>query len=256
MKDKKINPKILIFDIENTPNLAAVWQLKTEYVPESMVEYPWYMLCWSGKWLGEKKVYSSALINFPKSYKKDRENDKFILQELWKLLDEADIVIGHNVVGFDIRKSNARFIMNGMTPPSPYKVIDTLKVARYNFMFTSNKLNDLAKYLGIGSKVETGGYELWKQCMKGNKKAWQTMVKYCKHDVVLTEKVYLKLRPYIQNHPSLNVYNQIDESQQCPKCQSNNIIKEGFMYTNVCKYQRYSCKDCGGWSRSRKAIKK
>lgn len=247
-------PKILFMDIENTPNTAYIWGLFQETTSADMIDCPWHMLCWSAKWLGEKKLYSSALIDFPKEYKKDPENDKLILQTLWKLLDEADIVIGHNMKGFDTRKANARFIMNGMLPPSPYKIVDTLLVARQNFFFTSNKLNDLSKYLKIGSKVDTGGFKLWKECMAGNLNAWEKMVRYCKNDVILTEKVYLKLRPYIQNHPNMAVY--IDQDEEiCPKCGSEDIKKEGYAFTTTGKYQRYSCKCCGGWSRGKENLR-
>lgn len=247
-------PKILIMDIENTPNVAYMWGLYQELTSADMIDCPWYMLCWAAKWLGEKEVISSALIDFPKEYKKNPENDKLILQKLWKLLDEADIVVGHNMKAFDVRKANARFIMNGMLPPSPYKVIDTLLAARQYFFFTSNKLNDLSKYLQLGEKVDTGGFQLWKDCMAGKKEAWKKMVTYCKNDIILTEKVYLKLRPFIQNHPNLTVYQNMDEGK-CPKCNSTKIRKEGFAYTDACKYQRYSCISCGSWHRGRKNLK-
>lgn len=237
-------------DIENTPNTAYIWGLFQEVTSADFIDCPWVMLCWGAKWLGEKEVMSSALIDFPKEYKKNPENDKLVLQKLWKLLDEADIVIGHNMKGFDTRKANARFIMNGMKPPSPYKIVDTLLVARQHFFFTSNKLGDLGKYLGLGSKIDTGGFQLWKACMEGNKQAWKKMVNYCKQDILLTEKVYYKLRPYMQAHPNIGVYAD-DDQLRCPKCASQKLVKEGYVYTNVGKYQRYSCKGCGGWSKGR-----
>jgi hypothetical protein len=248
-------PKILLFDIENSPNTAYIWGLWQETTSSEMVEMPWFMLCWAAKWLGEKKIYSSALVDFPKNYKKNSEDDKMILQTLWNLLDEADIVIAHNGKSFDVRKANARFVMNRMPPPSPYKVVDTLLEARKYFFFTSNKLNDLGKYLGCGEKVETGGFKLWKQCMAGDLKAWERMVRYCKNDVVLLEKIYLKLRPYMATHPNINIYTD-NNSPQCPKCASKNVKKEGFAYTDVSKYQRYSCLDCKGWFRGRENLRK
>lgn len=246
--------KILLFDVENSPSTAYIWGLFQDVISNEMVDKHWYMLCWSAKWLGEKKIYSSALVDFPKAYKKDPENDKYVLKKLWKLLDEADIVVAHNCRRFDVRKSNARFIMNDMTPPSPYKIIDTLESARSYFFFTSNKLNDLGKYLKVGQKLDTGGFKLWQACMKGDKKAWTKMVQYCRNDILLLEKIYLKMRPYILNHPNLMVYDDI-EHLVCSKCGSPKIKKEGFTYTNVSKYQRYSCKECGSWFRGRKNLR-
>jgi hypothetical protein len=248
-------PKILLFDIENAPNTAYIWGLWQETTSQEMVDMPWFMLCWSAKWLGKKEIYSSALIDFPQNYKKNKEDDSLILKSLWKLLDEADIVVAHNGKNFDVRKANARFIINKMPPPSPYKVIDTLLEARKYFFFTSNKLNDLGKYLGVGQKVETGGFKLWKQCMEGDLKAWDKMVRYCKNDIILLEKIYLKLRPYMETHPNINIYADND-SPKCPKCGSDNVKKEGFYYTNVSKYQRYSCVECKGWFRGRQNLRK
>ncbi len=267
MKQKQTNkPRILIVDIENSPNLAYIWQLRNnDYISETMVAMPWYMLCWCAKWLDEKQVISSALIDFPKEYNKDRKNfsvfnpfrptsEKKILQKLWKLLDEADIIIGHNVDGFDCKKINACFIMNNMTPPSPYKTIDTLKIARKHFMFTSNKLNSLVRYFKMGAKVETGGFKLWEECMKGDKKAWKKMVTYCKNDVILSQKVYEKMLPYISNHPNMGVYED-GVKPTCPKCHSEKLVKEGLAHTNNGTYQQYSCKNCGGWSRGKKNLR-
>jgi|SRR3972149_8722136 len=247
-------PKILLFDVENSPNTAYIWSLWTEVVSDDMIESPWYLLCWSAKWLGEDKIMSSSLIDFPKDYKKNPEDDKKVLQKLWNLLNEANIVIAHNAKKFDVRKTNARFIMNGMTPPSPYRIIDTLQVARQYFFFTSNKLDNLGKYLGVGEKMDTGGFKLWQDCMRGNRQAWKKMVAYCKNDIVLLEKIYLKLLPYINNHPNLGNYIESDEPL-CPKCGSEELNKEGFTHTDVGKYQQYSCKECGGWSRGRQNLK-
>jgi len=248
-------PKILLFDIENSPSSAFIWGLYQEVLSQDMLSENWYMLCWSAKWLGEKEIYTSALPDFKSYYKKHPEDDKLILQKLWKLLDEADIVIAHNGRQFDVRKSNARFIINNMPPPSPYKVIDTLLEARKHFFFTSNKLNDLGKYLGVGQKVETGGFKLWKQCMAGDLVAWEKMVRYCKNDIILLEKIYLKIRPFMSTHPNLNIYTN-NSDPKCPKCSSSHIKREGFSYTDICKYQRYSCKDCNGWFRGRENLNK
>lgn len=237
-----------IFDIETYPLEGLAWRpYDTDII---RVLHNGYTLCWSGKWLGEKKVISSALIDFP-LYKRDKRNDKEIMKVLWKCLDEADIVIGHNVDKFDVRKVNARFMIYGMNPPSPYYTVDTLKVARKAGYFDSNKLNDIAQYFGIGSKVQTGGIDLWIGCGKGDMKAWRKMIRYCNNDVVLTERVYLHLLPWITNHPS--VVGIDDTDRKCTTCGSINIIKRGkqMVRSGLSFYTRYSCKDCGKWLRGK-----
>ena len=178
--------KILFFDIETAPCKAYIWSLWQEVTSADFIEQDWYILCWSAKWLGEKKILHDFLPNHA-LYKKDPTNDKEILETLWKLLDEADIVVAHNGEKFDKRKVNTRFIINGMKPPSPYRMIDTRIAAKRYFAFTSNRLNDLGKFLHLGKKVDTGGFSLWKQCLAGDLNAWKRMVKYCDGDITLLE---------------------------------------------------------------------
>jgi hypothetical protein len=220
-----------------------------EWNSTEMQKSEWYILCWCAKWLHEKNVMSDALINHPE-YKKNPENDRIILESVWKLLDEADIVIGHNALEFDIKKLNARFIAHGMTPPSPYKIVDTCLSARKHFGFTSNKLGDLGKFLCLGEKLKTGGFQLWKECMLGVQKSWKTMVGYCKQDVLLLEKVYLKLLPYMDNHPHIGAY--IDsENPVCTNCGSDKLQRRGMAINNGGKYHRLQCQECGAWMRER-----
>jgi len=237
---------ILLFDIETAPVIAYTWGLYNEVTSMKMVKSDWYCLCWGAKWLGDKKFMSAGLPDF-KLYKKEPENDLEVMTALWQLVDKADILIAHNAIKFDIRKMNARFLQHNLSPPSPYKVVDTLKASRRFFKCTSNRLGDLGEFLGVGSKTPTGGFDLWKGCLAGDEKCWSHMVKYCLQDVRLLEKVYLKLRPYISNHPNVNTENT--EDQACSKCGNQTFIKRGFAYTTAGKYQRYQCTKCLGWQK-------
>jgi hypothetical protein len=171
-----------------------------------------------------------------------------VAKKLLDLLDEADIVIAHNGDRFDMRKANARFVYHNLGPVSPVKQIDTLKSARRYFMFNSNKLDNLGKHLGVGAKVDTGGFATWAGCMRGDMKAWKTMTKYAKQDVDLLRNVYMKLRPWMANHPNLNVYSG---ESCCPTCGSDDLQRRGQRYTQVATYQQWYCNSCGAWSRTR-----
>lgn len=238
--------KILFLDIENSPNLGYVWGKYEQDIIAFNKE--WYMLSFSYKWLGEKTVKCFSLPDFS-GYSKDKTNDKKLVTELWKLLDSADIVVGHNLDRFDLRKTNARFFAHDMLPPSPFKTVDTYKVAKKHFFFNSNKLNDLSK---VGKKVDTGGFGLWLRCMAGDKEAWKLMVKYNKQDIVLTEQLYYELRPWITNHPNLNV---LDETiKNCPACGSDKLQRRGFRITRNGKKQAFQCSDCGAWGQGTKNL--
>jgi hypothetical protein len=236
------DPKILLFDIETAPNLGYYFELYKEGNILDNVK-SWYMLSYSAKWLGEKGIVTKTLPMYS-PWKKDKTDDSALVKSLWQLFDEADVLVGHNSNQFDIKKMNALFIKHGMNPPSPYAQVDTKVEAKKHFRFDSNKLDDLGKYLGVGRKLKHQGMELWFDCMAGKKEAWKIMADYNEQDVLLLERVYMRLLPWMKNHPNRNVYNDIN---CCPKCGGKKIIARGFSYSKTGKTQRYQCKDCGGW---------
>lgn len=227
--------KVLLIDLETAPNISYSWFGQHEVDIIEHIEEG-YILSFAYKWLGDKGVKAYSLADF-------RMDKKKLVQKLWEVFDKSDVIIAHNGTQFDIKWANRAFIKYGLTPPSPYKVIDTLTISRSKFKFNSNRLNDLGKYLGLGSKVETGGFPLWKSCMAGDKKAFKIMVRYNKNDVVLLEKVYLKLRPFMTNHPPLNT----DPNKVCPVCGSNHLQSRGWSIATMFKKKRYQCQSCGKW---------
>lgn len=237
------SPRILLFDIETAPNLSWVWGQYEQNVLAHEQES--YMLSFAYKWLGDKTTTVRSLPDYRK-YKPGDVNDKDLVQDLWNLIDQADIVIGHNVDAFDVKKANTRFIYHGMEPPQFYRTVDTLKIARKQFKFNSNKLDDLGKFLGVGRKVKHTGISLWFGCMSGDASSWDLMKRYNKQDVELLERVYLKLRTWAPRHPNLNVF--FGRTEGCSKCSGTNVTKRGFAYTDVSRAQRYQCKDCRSYS--------
>lgn len=230
---------MLLFDIETFANLGYTWGRWEQNVIAFQKEG--YMLTFAYKWLGEKTIHARGLPDFP-MYKKDKENDKQLVTELWDLFNEADVIIGHHLDSFDIRKSNAFFAKAGLPPPSPYKTVDTKKIAKRYFFFNSNKLDDIGNYLGLGRKIDTGGFDLWLDCRAGDLKAWKKMLKYNKQDVALLEQVYLKLLPWIKNHPDQGL------KGECPNCGSSHLNKRGIQISRKGKSQRLQCINCGAWS--------
>lgn len=231
-----------MFDIETAPNLAYVWGLFEQDIIS--VKTHWYMISFSYKWLGEKKIHAYSLPDFP-IYKKDKENDKELCKKLWELFNEADIVVAHNGQAFDVKKSQGKFLQHGFPPPQPFKQVDTLKVARKYFKFDSNKLDSLGKYLGIGEKLVHTGWKLWEGCIQGDKKAWKTMVAYNKQDVRLLERVYLKMRPWIDGHPNSNLYNETEN--KCPNC-GGKVTRQGTKKNRTTLMQQFRCVECSAWS--------
>jgi RNase_H superfamily len=245
-----LNPKVLVFDIETAPIKAYVWGLKDQNIGLNQIIQDWSVLAWAAKWLGEDYVWYADV-----SKQTDLYDDKRILQRLWHLLDEADIVITQYGSGFDSPRLNARFIMHGMKPPSPYKHLDTYRIVKRVAGFTSNKLEYLTdklctKYKKLSHKEFTG-MSLWVQCLKGNTKAWSVMKKYNIHDVLSTEELYMKLRAWTPAAmPS--VYPNMDDRTACPVCGSHHTRKKGLEMTLRGKYQKWNCNDCGKWFQGEK----
>lgn len=241
MKNKQT--KVLLYDIETSYTVGAVWGLYEQNVAKVLREP--YIITVAWKWLGEATTHVVSLPDFP-MYKKNKRSDKDLVKVMWKLFDEADIIIAHNGNSFDQKWTYARFLVNGMKPPSPSKYVDTKLVAKSKFRFNSNSLNNLAGYLGIGEKLDTD-IDLWVGCIEHDDSAsWNKMCRYNKKDVVLLEKVYKIMLPYMTNHPNLNLTN--GTSCGCPNCGSMNLHARGYALTRTAKYQRFQCQDCGSWS--------
>ena len=243
-------PKILLFDLETSPVEALVWGLwKQRISPESVIK-DWSCLSWSAKWLSASEVMGESVT--PEEAM--NRTDKSIMKNLWNLIDESDIIMAHNGYKFDRRKMNARFILNGLKPPSPYQIIDTLKESRKLFAFSSHKLDYLGKLLVSRQKLETN-YKLWKRCIgvfgeEEAKSALSEMLTYCKGDVSLLEEVYIEIRPWIQSHPNLGLYYDIVD-EVCPVCGSDDLHWKGFYYTPAGRYRAFRCENCGAIGRSR-----
>lgn len=241
-------PKILLFDIETTPNLAFTWG-KYNQDAVGFAKHS-HMLSFSAKWLNGVQI-TKGLIDYP-GYEKNKYNDYRLVYDLWALLDKADIVVAHNGKAFDTKKVNARFSFHHIDPPTPYKVVDTKEMCKKYFNFTSNSLDDAVQYLGLGKKLPNEGFDLWLRCMAGEEKAWDKMKKYNSHDVVLLEKLYLHLVPWMEQHPNIS---SMMEGKVCPKCGSDQLQSRGVARTQSTVYQRFQCQKCKGWSRSVKKMR-
>lgn len=225
--------KILTLDIETSPNLAYVWGMFKQNVGLNQLIDTTEILSVAAKWLDNDQT-----MFWSKFQGKD-----VMLKGVHDVLMQADAVVTYNGARFDIPHLNREFLLAGMMPPDSYHNIDLLRVVKRRFRFTSNKLDHIASQLGLGNKVSHSGFDLWVRCMANDKEAWQEMEGYNRHDVVLTEQVYLKLLPWITNHPNHAAFTDSDRPV-CPNCGSEHVIKNGYCTTPTLRYQRYRCAKC------------
>ena len=245
-------PKVLLFDLETTPILAWVWGLWKQTVGLPAIVRDSHLLTWSAKWLGDDYVMYDSLIAH-KLYAKEPYNDLHVTESMWHLLDEADVVVAQNGDKFDVPKINTRFLYHELPPPSPYKTVDTLKIAKASMRLTSNKLDWMAKFLFDESKIKTD-FDLWTGCIRGDKRAWAQMIEYNQKDVTLLENVYLALRPWAKTHPNMGLYIDLQGSMPlCPRCGSSDLSRNGTKTskTMLGRYQQYHCGECGCYPRGR-----
>lgn len=240
-------PKILIYDIETLPLVGPFWRLWKQNISDDTLWVSEWKLCtWAAKWLFEEEIIADKIT--PDEIK--NEDDSRVLKTLCNLIEQADIIVAHNGIKFDIRIVNARRLKHGLPPMLPFEQIDTYLSAKKAFNLPRYTLKYIAKFLDVEQKQETSGMPMWNKCLNGDEEALQDMLEYNIQDIRVQEEVYLKLRPYIKPHPNLGLYVR-DNVFSCHACLSTEIEWKGKYNTYVNSYDTYQCKDCGAVGRSR-----
>ena len=245
MEPRKV--KLLYYDLEVCRDIVAGYGNRWDFKPVKWIRHQ-ELMCYSYMWEGDKKP------TFVKRH--DFATMKLFIESLRDLLHEADIAVAHNAKKFDDKMSNRFFVKNDVDPPAPFFTVDTLQVARSRFKFPGNGLNDLAEYLGLGLKEKIQYADLEDDFMTDNpsKKTIQLMKKYNDMDVELLRKLYMKLRPYIANHPNMARLSNTHDA--CPQCGADeeNIGREKYRPTKMGLYMQYKCKVCRKYFQSARPI--
>jgi hypothetical protein len=238
-------PVISFIDLETSPHLADVWSLWKQNVSLNQLRESTRVISFANKLRGKTAVEFRSEFH---------DGHEAMIARAHEIIDQSDIVVHYNGESFDMPHLRREFFKYGMQPPSPVLQIDLLKTARRQFRFASNKLEYVSRYAGLEGKVKHEGHELWVKCMAGDPAAWGRMKRYNKRDVVVLEELYDKLLPWITGHPHMGLYNNPLGEDRCNKCAGVNLVRRGLKATSVGAYPQYRCKDCGGWSRGKKAV--
>lgn len=227
--------KVLILDIETKPTLAYVWRAYGEQnIGIDQIAAPGGIICVGAKWLGDKDC---------KLFSEWEHGHQGMLEAIHEMMSFADAVLTYNGDRFDLRILQGEFLLAGLGPTPPCTSIDCLKAVR-KFGFFVNKLAYIGPLLAVGEKIKTEGFTLWTAVMAGDVKAQGRMSRYCKQDVNLLEKLYLKIRPFVLNHPHFGTVG----GKQCGNCGSTHLQSRGSRRTKAFKIQRLHCQSCGAWS--------
>lgn len=245
--------KILVFDLETSPAIAAVFGRWKQNIGQSnIVSEGGHILCAGYKWLGQDETYLLHVVN-QSLFDVD---DLPVVVALWELFNEADAVIAHNAKAFDFPMLQARVLYHGLPPLPHVKVLDTLVMAKKNFRMPNNKLDSIAAYLGLDRKGDAGGMETWLAYMAGDPEAVETMHEYCIQDVNVLEQVYLRLRGFGHTGSEFNAaHYHDDDKMRCHVCGSGDIEVTGrSVYTAVSEFAEVRCNHCHAIGRARKTL--
>jgi len=237
--------KSLIWDVETTDLDLRVraYQLKNyiKYFDPKVIERDWTMLGAAWMWLNDDNAQAISVTA------ESPLDDYGVIKTLHGVLNEADLLIGHNSDAFDIKKFNTRAIYYDLPPIKPLRTVDTLKIAKKYFKFTSNKLSYICNYLKLEMKDESPD---WVKCIDGDADELRYMRKYNKQDVIATRDLYVKLRSFHHTHPKAPKVKDIEGNYvvACPKCSSTNYVRNGTRTLNSGRRrQEYQCQDCNGY---------
>lgn len=236
--------RVLFFDIESAPATAYIWRPDDSYVPMERLLESTFLINWGAKWAGGK--LQSGLVTPEEAQARD---DKRIVSDLADLIRTADAVVAHNCDGFDLPMLNNRLLYWQLEPLGFIRTIDTLKLARKNFRLEYNKLDYLAEYLGLGRKIKTD-MDLWRRCVAGDPAALEGMRRYNRQDVLLLEKVFEAMKPYVRNLPRL-VDGAREGERVCPFCGSEDLMARGYYRTQASTFGKLQCNKCARYSRYR-----
>jgi DNA polymerase elongation subunit (family B) len=235
------NVRILTIDIETFPNLAYSFNTFKAFIPIEFIVEPSRMACFAAKWLGEKNTM------FFSEWQHGRDG---MIRAAWDLFEQADIVVTYNGDSFDIPRIQQETMPLG--PLAPFKSVDLIKTNRKKFDLPSRKLDYLTgRFLGMGGKMPHEGARMFVGAMNGEAKYLKMFEAYNRRDVVVTERAYLALIPFLVDQPHMGVMIGDGNQHRCAFCGSARLkLHHKKVHAFVRTYNLYRCEACLGWNRS------
>lgn len=238
--------RILITDVERMKGTASIefWDLsdfKNRRIhPADVTSWP-RTICAAWRWYGEKRTHFAA--------EWEPAGPEGLFRAMWDAYDQADIVVGHNLASFDTKKLKNAWLEMGLKQPSPWRTVDTLKVARREFGMESNTLDALCTRLGITAKIDRYDVEIARQACAGHKPSQQRLKRYNCGDIDATQALYDALRGWDPTHPHLGLYT--GQERSCYACGSTDLVAMTHdTKTARTGYAAFRCTNCQAISRN------
>jgi len=227
--------RVLFLDTENAPNYGTFYGIHDQKIRYSDIISEWFFICAQWAWMDDKKVSHISVLDDVKMFIKDHTNDKIIVEKIHNLISQADLIVGHNIKGHDLKKIKAKIVEHRLPPLDMPHVIDTYQWSK-EFGFTSRKLGDLCKKLGLQDKLSHDP-GIFQRAGQGDVLSIRKVIRYGKGDIMTLKELYLLLRPYAKNHPNMNAFKGFP---CCPRCASVKMQKRGIRDG----LQRFQCVPC------------
>lgn len=240
LRQKHTAPRFLFLDVETLPNLGLFFDTYSDRaIALDFILKPKALCTVAWKLSGEETVVHRCDTPY---------EDRTLCERILEAMEQADYVVWHFGEGFDRKFIEGRLFANGLPGLPPVASIDTYKLAKAKWGRTlnSNKLDHIAKLMGLGQKNKTDA-TLWVRCAQGDEAAMDEMAAYNKQDVDLLEAVYKKLAPNVSSKVNHNLLR--DNPVNCCKvCGSENLTLKRYVLTASTFKHRFQCVDCGSWS--------
>ena len=257
-----VNARVVTLDIERIPGRVRtqhrgftiegdVWDLnalkditRRRIHADDMIAWP-RTICAAWKW------YDQADVEFAAEWEVGGYDG--FMRRVWDVFNDADLIIGHNADRFDARHLTGGWAEMGLPAPSPYKVVDTLKIARGTFAYESNTLDALNRRLGIDAKTDKYDARIARAAVNGDKEAQARIEGYNRGDIIASEALFDRLRPYAKGIPHLGMWT--DDEMACPSCGSTMTATGKTVHANVQRYEHLTCPNCGAHARGTARLK-
>lgn len=210
--------KIMIYDIETSRVPAMVWWTGKQFVSHRQLQGEPKIITISWKWLGSDEVHSLAW--------DDNHCDKKMVGEFMKEYNKADLVIGQNNNNFDNRWVQARAAKFGFEVNTFIRSFDIMKESKKRFRLVSYSMEYMCQYFDVAQKLSNEGIKMWDKIQLGTPdeqaEYLPKMIEYNVGDIIATEALYYRLRPYFGHQTHIGVLNG-GEKYSCPSCGGTDV---------------------------------
>jgi uncharacterized protein YprB with RNaseH-like and TPR domain len=138
-----------------------------------------------------------------KEFKEDIGDDRAMAVDVRDQLEDYVMLVGQFSVFFDMAYLQARLLSHGERVLSPLprsRHIDTWFLAKRYLKLSNNKLGTLGRLVGAEAEKTAVDGRMWARALRADAKGREGLdyiVDHCVADVLITEKVFDALRPFV-----------------------------------------------------------